>query len=92
MLNNDFLQELSSRISALMPMAASVRADVEKSIQELLQSAFSRLNLVTREEFDAQMKVLERAEKTIATLEEKIAMLEKEQGLTQDPDRDNETQ
>lgn len=77
MLNSEFLQDLSNRISSLFPMAASARAEVENSIQEVLQSAFSRLNLVTREEFDAQLKVLERAEATIAELEEKVATLEK---------------
>ena len=81
MLNNAFFQDLSNRISQLMPMANSVREDVEESIQEVLQSAFSRLNLVTREEFDAQLKVLERAENTIADLEKKITALEKNQGM-----------
>lgn len=81
MLNNEFLKDLSSRIGALMPMAAGVREDVEKSIRDLLQSAFTRLNLVTREEFDAQLKVLERAEKTIAILEAKVTALEQNQEL-----------
>lgn len=76
MLNKEFLQDLSARITRLLPMAAGVRDDVEKSVRDILQSAFSRLNLVTREEFDAQLKVLARAEQTIAALEEKIARLE----------------
>ena len=84
MLNNDILKDLSHRISQLLPMATSVRDDVEKSIQDLLQTAFARLNLVTREEFDAQLKVLERAEQTIAVLEEKITALEQIQGINPD--------
>lgn len=76
MLNNDFLKDLSNRITRLLPMATEVKDDVEKNVQATLQNAFARLNLVTREEFDAQLKVLERAEQTIAELETKITALE----------------
>jgi BMFP domain-containing protein YqiC len=82
MLNNEFLNNLSARITRLLPLATEVKEETEKSIQQALQSAFSRMNLVTREEFDAQMKVLERAERTIAELETKIAALEKGGKLT----------
>jgi BMFP domain-containing protein YqiC len=91
MLDNEILKDLSNRISKLMPMAAGVREDVEKNIQDILQLAFSRLNLVTREEFDAQLKVLERAEQTIAELENKVAELEKNQDVTPPDAGENET-
>lgn len=92
MLNNVFLKDLSNRISKLIPMASGVREDVEDGIQEVLQSAFSRLNLVTREEFEAQLKVLDRAESTIAALEEKITALEKNQGVMSHTVVENEKQ
>ncbi len=92
MLNNEFLQDLSDKIARLVPMAAAARDDAQKHIQEVLQKSLSGLNLVTREEFDAQLKVLERAEQTIATLEEKITLLEKSQGLSQSPGQDSEEQ
>jgi len=79
MINNELLKDLSSKITSLLPMASEVKEDVEKSIQELLGSTFARLNLVTREEFDTQLKVLSRAEETIAKLEEIIARLEEAQ-------------
>ena len=91
MINNELLNELSTRISALLPMATEAKKDVEKSIQDLLSSTFSRMNLVTREEFDAQLKVLARAETTIATLEEKIARLEEAQKAIPPTDQENET-
>ena len=54
-----------------------MQQDVEKNIHTLLQSAFTRLDLVTREEFDTQTRVLartreklEQLEKTVTTLEE----------------------
>ncbi len=82
MLNNEFLNDLSARITRLLPLATEVKEEAEKTIQQALQSGFSRLNLVTREEFDAQMKVLDRAEQTIAELEKKITALEKGGKLT----------
>lgn len=92
MLNNEFLNDLSNRISKLIPMATSVREDVEGSIHEVLQSAFSQLNLITREEFDSQLKVLERAENTIAALEVKITALEESQEMMSRSAVDNEKQ
>jgi BMFP domain-containing protein YqiC len=88
MLNNEFLKDLSSRISSLLPQADRARQDVENAVHDILQSAFSRLNLVTREEFDAQIKVLERAEQTITELEAKIASLEAGKQANPPPDTD----
>jgi len=76
MINNELLNDITSRISVLIPMAEEIRKDVEQGIHEVLESTFARLNLVTREEFDAQQKVLTRAEQTISALEEKIIKLE----------------
>jgi len=90
MLNNEFLQELSNRISGLFPMASSARSELDGRIQDLLKSSFSRLNLVTREEYDAQLKVLERAEAAIRELEEKIAAMEQQQASS--PMENNENQ
>jgi BMFP domain-containing protein YqiC len=92
MLNKEFLQDLSARITRLLPMAAGVRDDMEKNVRETLQGAFSRLNLVTREEFDAQLKVLARAEQTIAALEEKVAMFEQAQQVNRPAGGDNASQ
>ena len=92
MLNNDFLNDLSNKIAAMIPMGQNLRNDVEKNIHEILQSAFSRLNLVTRDEFDAQLKVLERAEQTIAQLEEKIHAMEKILGQQPISSAENEKQ
>ena len=90
MINNEFLQDLSNRISQLFPIAANVRDDVKESVHEVLQSTFSSLNLVTREEFEAQLKVLERSEQTIAALEEKITALELSQGMKEHPVAESE--
>ena len=77
MIDKDFLEKLSARLSETLPNPGLVREDIEKQFFSLLQSSFFKLNLVTREEFDSQLKVLKRAEQTIAELETKITELEK---------------
>ena len=77
MIDKDFLEKLSARLSEIIPAAGAMQADMEKQFLSLLQSQLGKLNLVTREEFDAQLKVLQRAEQTITELEHKIAELEK---------------
>jgi ubiquinone biosynthesis accessory factor UbiK len=57
--------------------ARSPAADLEKNLRVLLQSAFSRLDLVTREEFDVQREVLARTRAKLAELEAKLLELEK---------------
>ena len=58
-------------------LARSPAADLEKNLRALLASAFSRLNLVTREEFDVQREVLARTRAKLQELEAKLAELEK---------------
>lgn len=76
MIDNASLQELSSRLAAILPKAGLIRDDLEKQFFTLLQGSLSKLELVTREEFDSQLKVLKEAEETIAALEARIAQLE----------------
>ncbi|TWI57536.1 hypothetical protein IQ22_00753 [Pseudomonas duriflava] len=54
----------------------SPRADIENQLKALMQSAFSRLDLVSREEFDTQMAVLERTRARLEALEARLAELE----------------
>lgn len=69
-----FLQELNAKVSDLL--AASPARDVEKNLRVLMGSFFSRLELVTREEFDIQAKVLGRTREKIAALETRITAME----------------
>ena len=69
MFNNKFVEDLSDRLSAVVPLAAEVRAELRTKIERLLKSSFAGLDLLSREEFDAQRNALERAEKRIGELE-----------------------
>ena len=54
------------------------RVEVEAQFKALLQSAFSKLELVSREEFDSQMVVLARTRARLEALESKVLELEQQ--------------
>ena len=69
-----FLDDLSARIDKAL--RGSPAQDVEKNLKALLAAWFDRLDLVLREDFDVQKKLLERAQAKLAELEARIAELE----------------
>ena len=77
-MDTKFLDELNRRISELI--AASPARDIEKNLRALLSSSFSRLDLVTREEFDVQQEVLRRSREKLKQIEARIAELEAKLG------------
>ena len=74
MASGKFFEEIDQRMREVL--ARSPAADLEKNLRALLQSAFERLDLVTREEFDVQREVLARTRAKLAELEAKLAELE----------------
>jgi ubiquinone biosynthesis accessory factor UbiK len=74
MQQNRLFEELNAKISALL--AQSPAKDAEKNLRALLATFFSRLDLVTREEFDVQARLLARSREQVAALEARIAGLE----------------
>jgi BMFP domain-containing protein YqiC len=77
MQDKDFLNSLTHRLcSALPSQLQAIKNDVEKNFHAILQSTFNKLDLVTREEFDVQTKVLARSRKKIEALEATIKKLE----------------
>jgi len=74
-MNEKLLAELSARLAALA--ANNPAKDLEKNFRGLLSSTFSKLDLVTREEYDVQARALARAREKLAALEERIAKIEK---------------
>ena len=72
------LSELANRLRNLVPGdATQVRDDFRANSRALLEGALARLNLVTREEFDAQAALLSRTREKLDRLESIIAELEK---------------
>ena len=74
MLDPKMFEELSSRLSSLI--AASPAADLEKNARALLSGFFAKLDLVSCEEFDIPVQVLQRTREKLKALEERVARLE----------------
>jgi hypothetical protein len=67
------IDELTRRLSAAVPRELrSARAELEEQFRAVLESAFERMDLVTREEFEIQKKVLERTREKLAALERQL--------------------
>ncbi len=73
-MNEKLISELSARLSELA--AANPAKDLEKNFKGLLASAMTRLELVSREEYDIQAQVLARTREKLAALEARVAELE----------------
>lgn len=72
------LDEIGAKLSELA--ANSPAKDIEKNVKALLGSAFGKLDLVTREEFDVQREMLAHARTRLLELEARVAALEKGAG------------
>ncbi|MGC4029088.1 MAG: accessory factor UbiK family protein [Steroidobacteraceae bacterium] len=71
------LNELLRRfMEGLPPSLQAARADLEAHAGRALRAGLARLDLVTREEFDAQTRVLARSRELIGQLEQRVAQLE----------------
>lgn len=74
MIKKDFLNEFIQQASQLMPGNQS-RDELQKSLQVLAQSTLAKLDLVTRDEFDAQREVLARTRAKLDALEKELETL-----------------
>lgn len=73
-MNKQVLEDLSRKIRDLAE--SSPAADIEKNLRALLQGAFTKLELVNREEFDVQADLLRHTKEKLAELEAKVSALE----------------
>ena len=75
MSSQNLFEEIDRKMKDIL--ARGPAADLEKNLRALLASAFGRLDLVTREEFDVQREVLARTRARLQELEAKLSELEK---------------
>jgi len=68
------LEDIGAKLSELA--ASSPAKDLEKNVKAMLGSAFTKLDLVTREEFEVQREVLAHTRARLAELEHRVAELE----------------
>jgi len=69
-----FLEELRRRVEGVM--RDSPVQDIERNLRAVLAGWFDRLDMVLREDFEVQRKLLERAQTRLAELEARVAELE----------------
>lgn len=73
----DLFNDLQQQFGQFVPdMARAAREDVEQHARAAVTSVLSRLDLVTREEFDAQTAVLQHTRERLEMLEKRVSMLE----------------
>lgn len=77
MISSKLFEGLTEQLSQLLGEAPQqTQQEIRNSVSLIVQSALSRLELVTREEFDAQSDVLARTRAMVEQLEQRLAELE----------------
>ncbi len=74
MLNKNVIDEINAKVSEILQNSPA--KDIEKNIRMLLSGAFTKLDLVTRDEFDVHQEVLQRTREKLIILEAKVSELE----------------
>ena len=75
--NKNTFDDLAKKITGLLPgNIQQMQQDLESNIKALLQSSLSKMNLVTREEFDIQSALLARTREKLDQLEKQMADIE----------------
>ena len=74
MTDKTLFEDLSERINEAL--RNSPAQDIEKNLRVLLASWFDRMDLVMREDFEAQKRLLEQAQAKLAALETRVSQLE----------------
>jgi BMFP domain-containing protein YqiC len=77
MIDPKMLDDLAQRLARTVPAGVvSLKNDLEENFRSILQSGLTRLDLVSRQEFDVQVAVLKRTREMVEKLEARIAELE----------------
>lgn len=80
------IDEIARRLlESIPPGLRAMQQDLENNFRAVLRASLSKLDLVSRDEFDAQMRVLERTRARLEELERKVAQMEGAGGGTVSP-------
>ena len=79
-MDKKFFDQVTERVAAILPQAEAlgqnVRNDMKDKIEEQLKNSLGSLNIISKDEFDAQSAALQRAQVRIKALEEKVSRFE----------------
>jgi BMFP domain-containing protein YqiC len=79
MLDLKMIDELTRKLGdSLPPGVAQTKEEFERRFRSVLTSAFERMNLVSRKEFDARCAELEQARTTLAELQQRLDQIQPE--------------
>jgi ubiquinone biosynthesis accessory factor UbiK len=71
------IEEIAENVARLLPAGGGqLRDELRNNVRLVLESAFARMNLVTREEFDTQAALLRRTREKLDELERIVAAME----------------
>jgi hypothetical protein len=78
MIDNQAINRLSEKINELLPPGLQqVKSDFDARLKSLLQQQLANYEMVSREEFDIQARVLARTREKLEAIEARLAELEK---------------
>ena len=90
MFGSKILEEVSAKVGETI--ANSPAKDMEKNVKAMLGSAFNKMDLVTREEYDIQQQILIKTRVKLTELEARIAQLEAQLAPQASPAETSEAQ
>jgi len=71
------IDELASKLAASLPTSiVLLKKDIEENFKAVLQSGIARMDLVSRQEFDVQVALLNRVRTQLSLLEQRLAAME----------------
>ncbi|GGI18894.1 MAG: accessory factor UbiK family protein [Oxalicibacterium faecigallinarum] len=71
---SNFINDMQNKINQVLENSPA--KDIEKNVKAMMTQGFSKLDLVTREEFDVQSQVLANTRAKLEALEAQVAILE----------------
>jgi len=82
MADSRLLEDLVARLARVLPPGlSSVRAELEDNFRSILRNNLERFDLVSRDRFEAQARLLQKTEARLAELEQRLEQLERQKKL-----------
>ena len=82
-MNGSRIDEIARRLfESVPPGVRAIQKDLESNFRAVLRASLTKLDLVSRDEFDAQMRVLERTRARLEELEKRVAGMEGGKGAS----------
>lgn len=87
MFNTKQFDELAQMLFATLPSSLqNIENDIQQKFKEVLQATFTRMDLITRDEFDVQCKVLARTREKLEQLQKQVDdLLKTQENKNQEP-------